>query len=414
MMVGGDDVAGAVEACATPHVAVARQPILNADWDVVAFELLYRSDAGGADAPSAEAMTAGVIVSSLSEIGLSELVGSRQAHVNVTREFLVGLGPWQLPRERVVLELLENQTVDRELLGVLRAAVAEGFVVALDDFRYGPEMEPLLELASVVKLDLRALSRWEVIDEVERLRSRDLRLVAEKVETAEEYEFCCELGFDAYQGFFFARPELVRRQRAPSQGLGTLCALANAGGAASFEELEAIISRDAGMSHKLLRFVNSAFVAPRHTVVSLRQALTRLGTVSIRRWAMLIALARLPDRPHVLLNTALVRARMGELLARESSAGDADRAFTVGLFSLLDVLVGVPMDELLTELPFDARIAQALVSGEGPEGRLLQAVRAYESGDFSAAASAIEPELLARSYRDALGWADGVSLSVAA
>ena len=399
----GDDGSAAL-------ATVARQPILDADWDVIGFELLYR--AAVHDGPrSPEAMTANVIVTGFSDIGLTELVGSRPAYVNVTRSFLLGTGLWHLPHDRIVLELLENERVDHELLSVLGAAVEEGFQLALDDFRYRPELEPLLEIAGVVKLDVRALGRWELIDEVERLEGRDLRLVAEKVETPEEYEFCRELGFDAYQGFFFARPDLVRRRRAPTRELGTLCALASAGASVCFEELEAIIARDAGISHRLLRFVNSAFVSPRHTVASLRQALTLVGSVEVRRWAMLLALAGLGDCPHVLLNTALIRARMAELLARESPTGDPDRAFAVGLFSLLDALVGGPMDELLTELPFDARITQALLGGRGPEGDLLRLVQTFERGALASAA--VEPELVARSYRDAVLWADGLSPTLA-
>lgn len=394
-------------------IAIARQPILDPDWNLAGYELLYRAQPDGQQR-SPEAMTASVLLNGLCDIGLDNLVGSHSAYLNVTRDFLLDVGPWELPPDRIVLELLENQRVDKRLLTVLGRAREQGFEIALDDFRHTTLGEPLLQLASIVKLDVLALTRWELIDEVEHLEDRGLRLIAEKVETAEQYELCREMGFDAYQGFFFQRPDLVVRRRIATRELSTLCSLVAVSAEATFEELEAIVRRDIGISHRLMRLANSAFVSPRQPVASLRQALMLLGTVTVRRWAMMAALAQLPDRPHVLVNTALVRARTAELIALASEPSDADRAFTVGLFSMLDVLAGAPMADLLSELPFDDRTSAALLDRAGPEGRLLQDVLAYERGRFGANSGDRPAALLARSYRDALRWADALSGQLAA
>ena len=388
-------------------VVVARQPIFDAGWDVIAYELLYRPlpDAAGPVGP--EAMTAGVLASAFSELGLDLLVGDRPAHVNVTREFLLDVRPLPLDPQRTVLELVEDQKVDGKLLDALSEAVEQGFTLALDDFKHAPKMDPLLDLASIVKLDVRALTPKQLESEVRKLSTRNLTLVAEKVETAEEYELCRELDFDAYQGYFFALPELSRTPGTPTRELGTLCALASTDEDTTLEELEEIVRRDAGLSHKLLRYANSAHVSPLRPITSLRHALTMIGATAIRRWALLLALSGLKDAPHALLDTAMVRARMSELLAPQMAAAP-DRAFTAGLFSLLDAMTGRRMDELVAELQFDDRLAEAMLKREGPEGVVLQATLAYERGAFDTAAEFAKPDALATAYTQAIRWSNQV------
>jgi c-di-GMP phosphodiesterase len=393
-------------------VIVARQPIFDAGWDVVAYELLYRPLSEDAAPVGPEAMTAGVLAGAFGELGLDLLVGDRRAHINVTRDFMLGMRPLPLEPHRTVLELVEDQKVDRALVEVLEEAVDAGFTLALDDFKHAPKMDPLLDLASIVKLDVRALSPKQLEAEVRKLAPRNLTLVAEKVETAEEYELCRELGFDHYQGYFFALPELSRTAGTPTRELGTLVALAATDEDTTLEELENIVRRDAGLSHKLLRYANSAYVSPLRQIESLRHAVTMIGATSIRRWSLLMALSGLRDAPNHLLEMAILRARMSELLAPGMRAAP-DRAFTAGLFSLLDALTGREMDELVAELSFDDRLASALVRREGPEGAVLDATLAYERGAFDDAAEHARPEVLADAYTQALRWADELAPAAA-
>jgi c-di-GMP phosphodiesterase len=387
-------------------VAVARQPIFDAGWEVVAYELLYRP-IGENDGPVApEAMTAGVLASAFSDLGLDLLVGDRPAHINVTRDFLLEMRPLPLEPKRTVIELVEDQVVDKALVNVLEEAVAGGFTLALDDYTHAPNLKPLLDLASIVKLDVQALSPKQLEAEVRKLEPRNLTLVAEKVETAEEYELCRELEvFDAYQGYFFALPELSRAAATPTRELGTLTALASTDIDTTIETLESIVRRDAGLSHKLLRYANSAHVAPLRPIESLRHAVTMIGSNAIRRWGLLLAMSGLRDVPSHLLNMAMLRARMSELLAPAMSAAP-ERAFTAGLFSLLDALTGRRMDELVGELSLDSRLSDALVKHEGPEGAVLSATLAYERGAFDDAAALASAELLADAYTQALRWSD--------
>jgi EAL and modified HD-GYP domain-containing signal transduction protein len=387
-------------------VAVARQPIFDAGWEVVAYELLYRPIGEHAGPVAPEAMTAGVLASAFSELGLDLLVGDRPAHINVTRDFLLEMRPLPLEPARTVIELVEDQIVDKALVKVIEEAVDGGFTLALDDYTHAPNLKPLLDLASIVKLDVQALTPRQLEAEVRKLEPRDLTLVAEKVETADEYELCRELdAFHAYQGYFFALPELSRTAATPTRELGTLTALAATDIDTSLETLESIVRRDAGLSHKLLRYANSAHVSPLRPIESLRHAVTMIGSVAIRRWGLLLALSGLRDVPSHLLNIAMTRARMSELLA-PSMAAAPERAFTAGLFSLLDALTGRRMDELVGELSLDKRLSNALVEHVGPEGRVLSATLAYERGEFDDAVALAPADVLADAYTQALRWSD--------
>jgi EAL and modified HD-GYP domain-containing signal transduction protein len=397
----------------TTSVAVARQPIFNRAEAITGFEILYRSLTG--PFTDAEGATSTVIVQSLADIGLERLVGDSRAFINVTADFLLKVRPLPMPPERVVLELVGSHRADPELLGALRDARDAGFKIALDGFRLSPGLEPLLELAAVVKLDIRALSGATLVKQVNELRGRGLTLIALKVETREEYEACRAMGFDGFQGYFFAEPAVVSGPTAPTHRLGALTQLIAPDRQASFEEIERVISQDAGLAHKLVRLASSAFVGTRTQVASVRQALILLGTVAVRRWAMLLALSGLTDRPQHLLTVGLVRARLCGLLADAHPVAAPDRAFTVGLFSVVDALLGKPMQALLDELPFDSRITHALLDHDGPEGRLLAAVLAYERGDFNDVPRfGVGLPALAGAYREAIDWADGVAAELAA
>ncbi len=393
-------------------VAIARQPILDRDGRVCGYELLYRPlpiSGEGPDDP--EAASASVVVSALGEIGLEQLVEDQPAYINVTRRLLLDVGQLPLPPDRIVLELVENQLVDDPLLTILHELTAAGFRIALDDFILAADREPLLEVASIVKLDIRELDQSGLREHVTQLHGRGLTLIGEKVETRDEYERCRALGLDAFQGYYFATPQLVTGRRPPTAHLSTLATVtATTGTSAGFDELEAIITRDAGLSHRFLRLANSALFTRRTPVGSIHDGLTRLGAVTVRRWTLLLALSGLADSPHHLLELGLERARFCELLARHDATSTPERAFTAGLLSVLDALLDQPMHQLLAELSLDDNLAAALLHRHGPEGHLLATVEAYEHGNFEALHhSHIHLSHLASACRDALHWADATT-----
>ena len=240
--------------------------------------------------------------------------------------------------------------------------------------------------------------------------------MATDVASAEEFERCRALGFSYFQGDFFAKPRIIRHKSVGTGGVASLRALGELSAAdASFEDLERIISSDVGLSLKLLRYVNSAFFALPRNIGSVREALTLLGTRTVRRWATVMAMSAIPNAPHELVAIALHRARMCEMLAGSALPEERETLFTIGLFSVSDGLMGAPMEEVLESLPFSDEIRAALLRREGPKGELLNAVLAYERGEFpTAPAVPVAPGVsLAGAYRSALEWADEAGRAVA-
>jgi EAL and modified HD-GYP domain-containing signal transduction protein len=334
--------------------------------------------------------------------------------VDVTREFLVAVRPLPLAPDSVVLEVRADQPVDDLLLLALREAREAGFRIALDGFRAEIAADALLDLADSVKLDVSVLDEDAIEAAVNVARGRGLALIADGVQTRTEYGFCRGLGFDAFQGRYFAEPVIVTGASAPTYRLGALALLAQ-GESTSFEQLERVIAEDPGLSLKLVKLANSAFFNRRHPVGSIHQALMALGSVAVRRWATLLVLAGVSDRPSHLLELGLLRARLCELVAARTEGAEPDRAFTVGLFSVADSLLGTRMPTLLADLPFDDRTTSALGDHKGPEGRLLSGVLAYERGDFdSCADTGVSLVDIARAYGDALDWTDGTLVQLTA
>jgi c-di-GMP phosphodiesterase len=395
---------------AAAPVVVARQPIFDRAENVIGFELLSPREPDG-DPRSA---TASVLVQSFADVGLDRLVGPYPAYVRVTREFLLAVRPLPLSPESVVLEIDASGGADDVLLAVVRDAVADGFRVALDDFRSTAGAEALVAYASIVKLDVARMDAETLTGTVASLRGHGIALFAANVETRAAYDDCRALGFDGFQGRFFSEPARLTGSSAPTYRLRALSMLAARGDLSSFESLERVIVEDPGLSHKLVRLANSAFFGTRHPVGSIRQALLMLGSVAVRRWATLLVLAGVTDRPNHLLELGLTRARLCELIALRDGDAEPERAFTVGLFSVVDALLRMPMPQLLEELPFDDRTRHALSDRVGPEGRILAGVLAYESGDFeTCSTSGVSLLDIARAYRDAIDWTTDAAMQLA-
>jgi EAL and modified HD-GYP domain-containing signal transduction protein len=269
---------------------------------------------------------------------------------------------------------------------------------------------PLLELAKIVKLDLRQLDPGTLREQVSAFARHEVTLVAEKVETPEEFDFCQELGFDLYQGYFFCKPREVTERGIQVNDMARLQLVAELQTPdVEFGALQEIISRDVGLSYNLLRFVNSAFFSLPRRVESIRDALVLLGLNNVRRWSTLMALASSQDKPHELLVTGLIRARMCELLAETAGEKDKEGYFTTGLFSVVDALMDTSMVEVLRSLPFSKEIIGALLNYDGPKGQVLHAVLSYERGDFAEIGALPAGASASALYAQAVDWATGAS-----
>ena len=389
------------------NIFVGRQPIFDRNSNLYAYELLFRDGsqdhAGVLDGDQA---TSRVIINVFLEIGLDRMVGPHRAFINFTRRFFIDRESLPLPADRVVLEVLEDVPPDAEVLAGLSAYVRDGYLVALDDFVFDESLRPLIELAHIIKIDLRALSRPVLEEQVQLLRAWDVKLLAEKVETEEEFEYCRQLGFDYFQGYFLSRPNIVQGTHLPPNRLGVLQLMAKLQDpAAEVSDLEEIIGHDVALSYKLLRYLNSAFFALPREVESLRAAVIYLGTQTIQRWASLLLLARLSERPSELMSQSLQRAKMCEMLAKLANYPHSDSYFTVGLFSLLDAVMRVPIQKVVEALPLTSEVRDALLRFEGPYGEALASVIAYEQGFFEEARFAgLAPAQMTEAYLEAVSW----------
>jgi EAL and modified HD-GYP domain-containing signal transduction protein len=364
-----------------PDVAVVRQPIADERHTVVGYELLFGGERVSPDSATDAKATSALLVDAFGDIGLEVLAGRHPAWMSIARNFLIEIGPPPVRPDRAVLQIAAYAARD-DMLTVLQQLGRSGYTLALEDFDGRTDIEPLLGLCSIVKVRVGDRDDATLAGIIAGPKLHGALLVATDIATVEDFDRCRALGF------------------ASLRALGELSAAD-----ASFDDLERIISSDVGLSLKLLRYVNSAFFALPRTIGSVREALTLLGTRTVRRWATVMAMSAIPDAPHELVAIALHRARMCEMLAGSALPEERETLFTIGLFSVSDALMGAPMEEVLESLPFSDEIRAALLRREGPKGDLLTAVLAYERGEFPNA-PATEGVSLAGAYRAALEWAD--------
>jgi len=382
----------------TLDIALARQPIFDQTDQVIGYELLYRRTALDTaalplDNPGASQMSTDTIAGTFLGMGLERVTGGRRAFVNVDRCMLLDDSVRVLDPKRVVLEILESVACDSETLAACEALVADGYELALDDFEYSEAYEPLLRLARIVKLDVLGKTEAELRRKLERLRPFGVRCLAERVESSETRAMCARLGFDLYQGYYFAHPETLSSREIPveqAQIIRLLNLLRDPN--QSDVALEEIFRRDLSLTHKLLRLVNSASTG--HVgVTSIGQGVRLLGRAALHRWMALLLVSSMATRSPVhdeLVQMAMIRARFCELITETfGQRRDGGASFVAGLFSLLDALMDASMSELVEQLDLSPEIKQVLVAREGPYAPALRVVEAYESARWTEVFSTI-------------------------
>ena len=389
---------------------VARQPICDRQQRTIGYELLFR-DLGTEQCVfgNADEATSRVVFNFIVEIGLDRLVGPAKAFINFTRDFMMGMNSGLLPRDRVVLEILEDSIPDPAFLAALGTLKAKGFHFAIDDFEFQEQLMPFLPFCSFVKVDLRAVERSLLIRELPSIRSLPLKLLAEKVETQDEFEFCLENGFDYFQGYYFCKPKIISATTMPANRMTVCRLLAKLHQPdVTIQEVETLISEDPSLSYRILRYINSAAIAMPRKIESIRQAVRMVGLDHIRTLCSLVLLFSLDDKPRELIKTSVVRARMCQLLG-EGPTNNHGSYFTTGLFSTLDAFLNCSMLYALEHLPLSDEIREALLHGEGPLGRILSAVLAYEQADWEELDQlGIEAQKVANACFDAVSWGENL------
>lgn len=401
------------------EIFIARQPILNSDQKLVAYELLFRASgmAGSAGVIDGVHATSRLLINTFNNFGVEKVLGNKKAFINVSAPLLKSDLLELLPPERVVIEILEDVEPTPDVVSRCKALKARGFQFALDDFDYRPELEPLILIASYIKLDLMALGIPALGEQARRLRGRGISLLAEKVETRTEFDACRALMINYYQGYFFARPETLRMRRMdPStQQLMQLFSLVNSN--ASTQAIEAGFRQDVALSYNLLRYINSVGLGLIAKVKNIRHALVVLGHVKLARWLTLLLFSQNSNNPapQALFRTALVRARLVELLGqRRLPAAESDLLFCCGMFSLLDAMLDTPLEEALQPLNLPDKVVAALLQNQGPYAPFLALARACEQGEPDqllglAAPLGLTLADITRMQLDAIAWADEIA-----
>ena len=371
-------------------ISVARQPIFDKDLGVFAYELLFKGTDGAADSAD--------LVGVFGSMGLQDLVGNRPALVKVSEAFLHDALSLQLPADRLILEV-EDGPAD-----LLVALKQRGYTVA----------GGLVDVADIVHLDVARLGQQGLWQQAGQIQGLGKRLLATGVETHDEFEFCKSLGFDYYQGGFLCQPKQVTKGSVPTNRLAKLALLAELNNPdADFDGLDKLIGRDVGLSYRFLRYINSAFFSLPHKVGSIRQALVLLGISAVKKWATLLAMADIDDKPNELLVTALVRAKMCELAAASRPAREREEFFTTGMFSVVDALLDSPMDVVLASLPLSDEVKGALHRHQGPKGVVLSAVLAYEQARFEDLKALVPPGASTQEmYTESIAWARQAGLEL--
>jgi c-di-GMP-related signal transduction protein len=401
------------------EVVVARQAIFDRQRKVYGYELLFRSGAlSNAFDGTEAAMATMQVLSNLLTIGAKQLLDGKKAFVNFDHHLLLQNTHRAFPADSLVIELLETIVPTSDFLSLCNSIQRLGYSLALDDFTGQSELAPMADIANVIKVDMRLSSRDEQEALLQTYKPRGVLMLAEKVESYSEFEWAKGIGYDLFQGYFFARPTVVRGRQisvVKTTCLQLLSEMRNVN--LDFKHLRELIRQDTSLTYQLLRYVNSALFARRDKVLSITRALAFLGEDHIRRWVSLATLTMLgTDKPSELLRLSMVRARFCESLAQLTHAGIPNDAFLLGMFSLLDALIDQPLDEALRSVDLGEEIAGALL-GFGPdEGfltRLYLLIGAYEQGNWEEVERlsqkwSISTAAIGQAYIDSTAWTDKV------
>jgi len=400
-----------------PHGArfVARQVVLTADEKVFGYELLFRDGVdeyfhhSDADAASRSTLSTSMLM------GLDVLCDGRRAFINCTREVLLKDYVTLLPSTQTVVEILESVPADDLVIAACHRLKEAGYLIALDDFVVGDPRERLTDVADIIKVDLRSTPLEKAVPLVKQYGPWRCRMLAEKVETREEFTAAKKAGFVYFQGYFFRRPETLTAREIPANQANYLRMWqAVSRPELDVNEIEQVIKREASLCYRLLRYLNSPVFGFSNEIHSVRHALAMLGEREVRRWVRLVAtLTAAQDAPSEVVLSALVRARFCELLSPRIKHGDSD-LFLLGLLSLMDVILKIPMIRVLDSVPVDQETKSLLLGGASRLRPFYQLVLAQESGEWQsvsrlAAELHLSEKEVAECHWQAMQWAQQVN-----
>lgn len=398
---------------------VARQPILDREKEVFAYELLFR-DGKGNCYPDVEKTSNKVKSQRQLTLGLDEISCNKTSFVSLNRDTLVKGMPSSLEPDSVIIELGADASLGNGLEEACKLVKSNGFRLALDYSAMNGDQHLILPHLDVIKVDVMQSDYEAIADNVPKFADANVKLIADNVETPQDFGIYRDMGFDYFQGYFFSRPESIKQQNLPTSKL-TMVELIGESSSEDFEldRINQIIERDVGLSYLLLRFINNPTINKRYKISSLRHALNYLGEVEIKKFIALLALANLSDeKPVELTHLSLVRAKFCDLVAQERGVGsNPPSGFLVGLFSLLDGLLDQSMHNLLEQIPLAEDVKVALCGGQNEFALYLMLVKSFESATWLkvkriADMLNIDQKRLHSLFNESIVWGNGVRQSI--
>jgi EAL and modified HD-GYP domain-containing signal transduction protein len=398
---------------------LARQPIVDSHHRLIGYELLFRHSSEAQSAQIQDGLDAGikVIANTLVDMGTEWLLKGSLAFINMDRPTLMSDFTNLLPKEKVVIDVLNSIAADDEVIARLQELKQMGFRFALDDYHGQPEADALLPHANFIKLDVLNRSPGEISAAIKKVRAYPVILVAEKVENLSQYKRCREAGFDYFQGYYFAHPEtLTTKVINPAQAT-VLQLMEKVRGDCDVKDIELLFKKDPALTFKLLRYINSAGFGLSCEVQSIRHAIAILGLKPLYRWlTLLMVTAGSNPTSSIMARTAIVRGRLCELLGSHVvGKSDQENLFITGVFSMLDAMMETTMEVVLERVVLTENIHDALLSRGGMYGPILALAEACESHDSQriedlALALMLTPEQVNEAHLKALAWAEQLSL----
>lgn len=396
-------------------VYTARQAIYNRKQNVVAYELLFRNCSENIF-PDVEtnSATSKLLLDSHFNQGLEQITSGKPALINYPEQAIIEQVPTLLPPNKAMVEILECVPPSPEVYEACRTLFHKGYKLVLDDFRYKTEWEPFLKLVRLIKFDLQDTSFEEIELLLPKLRQyKSLKLLAEKIETHEQYEKAMALGFDFFQGYYFCTPHIVEQNDVDSNKSVVYAMYQETlKKDLDYTKLARFFEQDTALAYKLLKFINSGLFPIRDPISSIKQGLIYLGNHQVKKFVNLIITAYVADsKPEELTHMSIIRAKFSEGIANKVSAGHSEEAFMVGLFSLLDAILDQPMNDIVKQLPLSEEACNALIGHENLLGNILLVVKSYESGSWSAMRKAcarfrIEQDILPDIYMGAVDFSN--------
>ncbi|CCK82047.1 EAL and HDOD domain-containing protein [Desulfobacula toluolica] len=368
-------------------IFVARQPVFTAQKKLWGYELLFRLGFKNAFPDiDGDVATSNVLANTFFSFEIKEILGNKPGLINFTKELILQKTPLLFPQQHFIIEVLENIEPDHEILLALKEFHEKGFKIALDDFVYHEKFTPMMEMCDIIKFDLMATPLETLTGIVKDIRSNySITLLAEKVETYEEFELAKEMGFDLFQGYFFSRPEILSKKEISSSQITKLKLINEVGKKElDIKKIESLIKKDVSVSFKLLKFINSAYFARPTPINTIKDAITYLGMEELRKFINIIAVSDLSEsKPNELIRSSVIRARLCEQFGTVFKTHfTTEELFTLGLFSVMDAMLDIKMKDVLKNITFSEKIKDGLLGKDKEFKKILKIVVSLERGEW--------------------------------